>query len=81
MARERRSASKAGRNEGRKLFAALLNNVAAASIIAAWLQPMLAFLRQHQAFGKADALGSLVLLTLGAIFLSVAQLIARRLED
>ena len=54
MAKVPQVSSKAGRNEGRKLVAALLNNIAAAFMLAAFLQPTLAALRQHQAFSRAD---------------------------
>ena len=81
MPRPRRLTSKAGRNEGRKLMAALVNSVAAAAILAAFLQPVLAFLRQHQPFRSADVVASLLLFALAAILAFGAQMIARRLED
>ena len=81
MARTRPPSTKAGRNEGRKLMAALVNNVAAAAILAAFFQPVLAFLRQHQPFRPADVVASLLLFALAAILAFEAQVIARRLED
>ena len=81
MAREPRPASKAGRNEGRKLFAAMLNNIATALILAGILQPALGVFRQGQPFGWRDASASLVLFIFWLIFLVAAQSVVRRLED
>ena len=81
MARAPRPSLKAGRNEGRKLLAGLLNNVATASLLAASLQPVLGVLRQHQTFTPRDTLTSGLLSAVAGVLIFAAQRIVRRLED
>lgn len=81
MARAPRPTSKAGRNEGRKLLAAFLNNIAAAMFLAGFLQPALGTLRQHQPFRTSDAVTSLALFASWLIFFAASQSVAHRLED
>ena len=59
--------SKAGRNERRKLLATLANNLCAASLIAAILQPAVTLLRQERPFTAQDFVAMLVFGLVGLI--------------
>lgn len=78
---KRRSGSKAGRNEGRKLAATFFNNAALAFLLAAVLQPLLALMRDRQSVTSSVAVTIFLLMAIALTFLGVAQMIARRLED
>ncbi|MDP1632402.1 MAG: hypothetical protein Q8L66_13385 [Caulobacter sp.] len=73
--------SKAGRNERRKLLATLLNNLCAASLIAALLQPALSLVRQERTFTAKDYLALLVFGLVGLILHGVGRGFAAGLED
>ncbi len=73
--------SKAGRNERRKLFATLLNNLCAASLIAAILQPAVTLVRQERLFTTHDFVTMLVFGLIGLILHAVGQAIVASLED
>lgn len=73
--------SKAGRNERRKLAAALFNNLAAASLVAAILQPALALLRLERLFAINDFAAVLVFGLIGLTFYAMGQIVAVTLED
>lgn len=73
--------SKAGRNERRKLFATLANNLCAALLIAALLQPALTFFRHERPFTTNDVVVALVFGLIGITLHAIGQTIAARLED
>ncbi len=73
--------SKAGRNERRKLLATLLNNLCAASLIAALLQPALSLVRQERPFSANDYLAMLVFGLVGLTLHAAGLAIATGLED
>ena len=81
MAQPRRQVSKAGRNEQRKLLAAVFNNAAIAALLAGFLQPTLASLRSGHAFERKDLLATLVFSGVGFILHMAARAAASRLED
>ncbi len=66
--------NKAARNEARKLVATLLNNVALAFLLAALLQPALAFLQQQRPVDLVVVGASLIflLISFGAFVASQA---------
>lgn len=76
-----RRGSKSGRNEGRKLAATALNNTGVAFVLAAFLQPALAYLQQRRGVDFEVALASAIFLLVGAACVVAAQLVVRRLED
>ena len=73
--------SKAGRNERRKLLATLLNNLCAASLIAALLQPALSLVRQERPFAANDYVAMLVFGMVGFILHAAGRAFAAGLED
>jgi len=73
--------TKAGRNERRKLFATLLNNLCAASLIAALLQPALTLIRQERSVTTNDYVAVLVFGLVGLMLHAAGQVVAARLED
>lgn len=73
--------TKAGRNEARKLRAALLNNLAAALLLAAFVQPILSVIREARTFSGAELGASFAFFVASVIFFAFGQLIALRLED
>ncbi len=81
MPRPRRQASKAGRNERRKLLANTLNGLGVAALLAGYLQPALAALRSGHLFSRGEALAALVFGAAGLTLHLGAQAVATRLED
>ena len=79
--RPRRQVSKAGRNERRKLLAAVFNNAAIASLLAGYLQPTLASFRTGHAFERGDSLAALVFSAVGFILHMSARAAVSHLED
>ena len=73
--------SKAGRNERRKLLATLLNNLCAASLIAAILQPAVTLVRQERLFAAHDFVTMLVFGLIGLILHAAGRAFAAGLED
>ena len=72
---------KAGRNEGRKLVAGAFNNAGVAFVLAAFLQPMLAYVQLDQGFDFQTLVGSTIFFLIGGGCLGVAQVVSRRVED
>ena len=75
------SGSKAGRNERRKLMAGLLNNLCAAALVAALLQPALTLLRHERPFMIYDLGAVLVFGLTGLTLHAVGQIVVSGLED
>ena len=73
--------SKAGRNERRKLLATLLNNLCAASLIAAIVQPAVTLVRQERHFTTLDFVTMLVFGLIGLTLHTAGRAIAASLED
>lgn len=73
--------SKAGRNERRKLMAGLLNNLCAAALVAALLQPALSLLRHERPFTIYDLGAVLVFGLSGLILHAIGQIVVSDLED
>lgn len=75
------SGSKAGRNERRKLSAALLNNLCTASLVAALIQPALTLIRQERLLTINDYAAVLVFGVVGLTLHAMSQVVAAGLED
>ena len=75
------SGSKTGRNEARKLAANAYNNVGVALVLAALLQPPLAFLQQDRTPTLAVVVASVIFFAVGFGMFSLARRKARELED
>jgi hypothetical protein len=75
------SGSKAGRNERRKLLATLANNLCAASLIAAILQPAVTIIRQERPFTTNDYIVVLVFGLVGFMLHAAGRGVAAGLED
>lgn len=73
--------SKAGRNERKKLTAALFNNLSAAALVASVLQPALTILRQERPVAISDYVAVLVFGLIGLTFHTLSQVVAAGLED
>lgn len=73
--------SKAGRNERKKLTAALFNNLSAAALVASVLQPALTILRQERPTTINDYVAVLVFGLIGLTFHTLSQIVATGLED
>lgn len=73
--------SKAGRNERRKLLATLLNNLCAASLIAAIVQPAVTLVRQERPFTNLEFVTMLVFGLIGFILHGVGRALVASLED
>lgn len=73
--------SKAGRNESRKLLATLLNNLSAASLIAAIVQPAVTLVRQERLFTTPDFVTMLVFGLIGLTLHVAGRVVAASLED
>ena len=73
--------SKAGRNESRKLLATLANNLCAASLIAAVLQPAVTLVRQERLFEVHDFIAMLVFGLSGLTLHLAARRLVAKLED
>ncbi|MBI5940066.1 MAG: hypothetical protein HY859_06535 [Caulobacterales bacterium] len=73
--------SKAGRNERRKLLATLLNNLCAASLIAAIVQPAVTLVRQERPFTTLEFVTMLVFGLVGFILHGVGRALVASLED
>lgn len=73
--------SKAGRNERRKLLATLLNNLCAASLIAAIIQPAVTLVRQEHPFTTLEFVTMLVFGLVGFILHGVGRALVASLED
>ena len=76
-----RPGSKAGRNEQRKLAATFLNNVAVGCLLAAFLQPALAYMQASREVTLAERLGSAILLMVSLGLFLAGRSLAGRLED
>jgi predicted transporter len=76
-----REVSKAGRNESRKLAANALNNIGVAFVLAALLQPALAFVQQDRPPGLATAAASLIFMIVALVFFARGRGLVRQLED
>lgn len=74
-------ASKAARNEQRKLLATFLNNIAVALFLAAFLQPVLAVVQGQRLVAVAELLASSILISIGSVLLIAVQVVASWLED
>ena len=61
-----RRGSKSGRNEGRKLAATALNNTGVAFVLAAFLQPALAYLQQRRGVDLEVVLAPVMFLAISA---------------
>jgi hypothetical protein len=72
---------KAGRNEGRKLAAAAVNNVGVAFLLAAVLQPARALVQQQRGVRLGELAASLIFLAIAAACFIVVRRVALRLED
>lgn len=72
--------SKAGRNERRKLLATLLNNLCAASLIAAVLQPAVTLVRQERPFAAHDFVTMFVFGLVGLTLHLVGRRLVSKLE-
>ncbi len=73
--------SKAGRNEARKLIATFINNVGVGFMLAAFVQPALAYLRDNEPIRVSSMIVAFLFAVIGIILGTLAQRIARRLED
>lgn len=73
--------SKSGRNESRKMVATLLNNLCAASLIGALLQPALSLLRHERTPTGYDMAAAFVIGLIGLIFHAIGRAVAAELED
>jgi len=73
--------SKAGRNERKKLTAALFNNLSAAALVASVLQPALTILQQERPARINDYVAVLVFGLIGLTFHTLSQIVAAGLED
>lgn len=73
--------SKAGRNERKKLTAALFNNLSAAALVASVLQPALTILRQERPVVINDYVAVLVFGLIGLTLHTLSQIVATELED
>ncbi|HZB36536.1 MAG TPA: hypothetical protein VE443_00850 [Beijerinckiaceae bacterium] len=73
--------SKAGRNEGRKLTATALNNTGVAFVLAALLQPALAYLQQQRSVDFPVMVGSTIFMAVGVLLCWLARRSVRKLED
>ncbi len=80
MRRARRVVSKAARNEQRKLLANVLNNTTVAALLAGYLQPVLAFVRNGR-FGRNDLAAALVFGSIGLMLHVAARAVVSRVED
>lgn len=72
---------KSGRNEGRKLFATLLNNIVVGWALAGLVQPALGLVNEERGFSPDRLGGTLAFLALATIFTLLAQAVIRPLED
>lgn len=73
--------SKAGRNEARKLTATALNNTGVAFVLAALLQPALAYLQQQRSVDFSVMVGSTIFMGVGVLLCWLARRWVRKLED
>ncbi|MFL4974816.1 MAG: hypothetical protein ACJ8D8_11160 [Microvirga sp.] len=78
---ESRRGSKAGRNEARKLTATALNNAGVAFVLAALLQPALAYLQQQRSIDFPVMVGSTIFMVVGVLLCWLARRSVRKLED
>lgn len=81
MAKRAPHGSKAGRNEGRKLFASFLNTLAAASTVAALVQPSIGIVREARPLSRAETSAAFIFVLIGVTLHAAAQIVVRRLED
>ena len=77
----RHPGSKAGRNERKKLAAALLNNLSAAALAAAVVQPALATIRLERSITINDYGAVLVFGLIGLTLHAIGQVVAAGLGD
>ena len=75
------SGSKAGRNERRKLLATLLNNLCAAPLIAAIVQPAVTLARQERPFTTLEFVTMLVFGIIGFILHGVGRALVASFVD
>jgi hypothetical protein len=80
-AASRSGPGKTARNEGRKLIATALNNLAVALTLAAFVQPIAIYLQQRKPLDLATALASLTFFVISATLFVGSQRTIRRLED